>query len=87
MLRDSQVSEDTLKYIKSIIQGVKVSVPMFLTRMDPSHIFDVENINSKIPLRVLHEALVLCVSAIGSADSFVKQIQKVFFSLCKKLLL
>ncbi|KAF7815838.1 pentatricopeptide repeat-containing protein [Senna tora] len=70
------VSEDTLKDIESNIQGVKKSVPMFFTKMDPSYLFDVGVINSKIPLRALHEALVLCVSAIGSADSLVKQIQK-----------
>ncbi|XP_054790531.1 probable tetraacyldisaccharide 4'-kinase, mitochondrial isoform X1 [Prosopis cineraria] len=70
------VSEDTLDDIKSIVRKVKESVPVFFTRMDPSYLFDVRIINSKISLRALHDAHVLCVSAIGSADSFVKQVQK-----------
>lgn len=52
---------------------------MFFTRMAPSYLVDVRIIASQVPLRVLHKALVLCVSAIGSADSFVKQVQKVLF--------
>ncbi|KAK4275447.1 hypothetical protein QN277_018529 [Acacia crassicarpa] len=71
------VSEDSLEDIMSIVRKVKESVPMFFTRMDPSYLIDVRKINSKVPLRVLHKALVLCVSAIGSADSFVKQVQKI----------
>ncbi|XP_028796755.1 probable tetraacyldisaccharide 4'-kinase, mitochondrial [Neltuma alba] len=70
------VSEDSLEDIKSIVQKVKESVPVFFTRMDPSYLIDVRTINSKVPLRVVHKALALCVSAIGSADSFVKQVQK-----------
>lgn len=75
---DSQVSDDVLEDIESMVQGIKKSVPIFFTKMDPTYLFEVGNINAKIPLTVLHEATILCVSAIGSAEPFVKRIQEVF---------
>ena len=77
-LGDSQVSEHILKDIESTILGIKESVPIFLTKMNPTYLFEVGSINAKIPLTALHKATILCVSAIGSAEPFVKQIQKVF---------
>ncbi|KAL9319823.1 hypothetical protein ACSQ67_011662 [Phaseolus vulgaris] len=81
------VSEHALKDIESMILRIKRSVPIFFTKMDPTYLFEVGTINAKITLTALHEATVLCVSAIGSAEPFVKQIQKVFlhssFSLMK----
>ncbi|KAG4377357.1 hypothetical protein GLYMA_18G095150v4 [Glycine max] len=71
-----QVSEHTLKDIESMVLGINKSVPIFLTKMDPTYLFEVGTINAKIPLTALHEATVLCVSAIGSAKPFVKLIQK-----------
>lgn len=73
-----QVSEQTLKDIESMILRIKRSVSIFFTKMDPTYLFEVGTINAKIPLTALHEATILCVSAIGSAEPFVKQIQKVF---------
>lgn len=70
------VSEHTLKYIESMVLGIKKSVPIFLTKLDPTYLFEVGTINAKIPLTALHETNILCVSAIGSAEPFVKQIQK-----------
>ncbi|MED6224635.1 hypothetical protein PIB30_086050 [Stylosanthes scabra] len=70
------VSEHIVKEIESTIRGIKESIPLFLTKMDPTYIFEVGNINAKIPLTALHKATILCVSAIGSAESFVKKIEK-----------
>ncbi|XP_027931189.1 probable tetraacyldisaccharide 4'-kinase, mitochondrial [Vigna unguiculata] len=70
------VSEHTLKDIESMILRIKRSVSIFFTKMDPTYLFEVGTINAKIPLTALHETTVLCVSAIGSAEPFVKQIQK-----------
>ncbi|KRG98742.1 hypothetical protein GLYMA_18G095300v4 [Glycine max] len=70
------VSEHTLKDIESIVLGIEKSVPIFLIKMDPTYLFEVGTINVKILLTALHEATILCVSAIGSAEPFVKQIQK-----------
>ncbi|KAK7305129.1 hypothetical protein VNO77_43029 [Canavalia gladiata] len=70
------VSGHILKDIESMVLGIKKSVPIFLTKMEPTCLFEVGTINAKIPLTTLHEATVLCVSAIGSAEPFVKQIEK-----------
>lgn len=42
--------------------------------MVPKHLFHVKNDRSHVALEALHDATVLCVSAIGSADAFVKSI-------------
>ncbi|KAI5409310.1 hypothetical protein KIW84_054931 [Lathyrus oleraceus] len=44
--------------------------------MDPTYLFEVGNINAKILLTALHEATILCVSAIGSPEPFVKRVQE-----------
>lgn len=72
------VSDHVVEDIESMVQKIKKSVPIFFTKMDPTYLFELGNINSKIPLTALHEAAILCVSAIGSADPFVKRIQEVF---------
>ncbi|KAK7287538.1 hypothetical protein RIF29_00819 [Crotalaria pallida] len=70
------VSELILKDIESVVQRNKAHVPIFWTKMDPTYLFEVGFINAKMPLIALHDATILCVSAIGSAESFVKRIQK-----------
>ncbi|OIW21743.1 hypothetical protein TanjilG_09085 [Lupinus angustifolius] len=70
------VSEHILKDIESMIQRIKASIPIFLTKMDPTCLFEVGVINDKIPLTAIHKTTILCLSAIGSAESFVKLIQK-----------
>ncbi|CAK8565604.1 unnamed protein product [Lathyrus sativus] len=71
------VSDRVLEDIKSMVQGIKKSVPIFFTKMDPTYLFEVGNINAKILLTALHEATILCVSAIGSPESFVKRVQEI----------
>ncbi|XP_011048307.1 PREDICTED: probable tetraacyldisaccharide 4'-kinase, mitochondrial isoform X1 [Populus euphratica] len=70
------VSEHNLRYIKLMMREVKKSLPIFFTRMSPSHFFEVGNINTRIPLDILCNGVVLCVSAIGSANAFVQGIKK-----------
>lgn len=60
------------------MREVKESLPIFRTSMSPSYFFEVANMNSRIPLDVVHDAIVLCVSAIGSAQAFVQGMEKVF---------
>lgn len=45
--------------------------------MVPKYLFDVKNDRSHVALEALHDATVLCVSAIGSADAFVENIEMV----------
>lgn len=73
-----QVLEQKLKDIELVIQEIK-SLPVFYTRMAPSCFFEVRNINTKMHLGAVHNAVVLCVSAIGSSDAFVQGMEKVYF--------
>lgn len=75
-----QVSKQSLKDIELMMKEVKESLPVFFARMSPSHFFEVGNINFRIPLDVIQDAIVLCVSAIGSANAFVQGIEKVLSS-------
>ncbi|KAG8637012.1 hypothetical protein MANES_15G070387v8 [Manihot esculenta] len=70
------VSKQSLKDIELMMKEVKESLPVFFARMSPSHFFEVGNINFRIPLDVIQDAIVLCVSAIGSANAFVQGIEK-----------
>ncbi|XP_021288556.1 probable tetraacyldisaccharide 4'-kinase, mitochondrial isoform X2 [Herrania umbratica] len=69
------VLEQKLKDIELVIQEIK-SLPIFYTRMAPSYFFEVRNINTKMHLGAVHNAVVLCVSAIGSSDAFVQRMEK-----------
>ncbi|KAK3199716.1 hypothetical protein Dsin_023131 [Dipteronia sinensis] len=70
------VSDQNLKNIELEMQEIKNSLPIFFTRMAPSYLFEVGNVNSKIPLTAVSNAVVLCVSAIGSANAFVQGLGK-----------
>lgn len=70
------VLERNLKDIELMIREFKESVPIFYTRMAPTHFFDVRNIKLKVPLKDVYNAIILCVSAIGSSDAFVLGMQK-----------
>ncbi|KAI5333762.1 hypothetical protein L3X38_023894 [Prunus dulcis] len=71
------VSEQNLKDIDLMLQEVNKSLPIFFTKMDPCYFFDVGNVNSRKPLRDLSNSIVLCVSAIGSSNAFVKGVEKI----------
>ncbi|KAJ0242517.1 hypothetical protein HA466_0204850 [Hirschfeldia incana] len=68
------ITEKSLGDIEETIHGFKSSIPVFYSKMVPKHLFDVKNDRSYVALEALHDATVLCVSAIGSADAFVKSI-------------
>lgn len=74
------VSEDELRVIESTIREVKESLPIYLSGMIPSHFFEVGKMSSRLPFEVIYNMTVLCVSAIGSADSFVQRIEMVLLS-------
>lgn len=76
-----QITEQSLKDIENTIHGFKKSIPIFYSNMVPKYLFDVKNARSHVALEVLRGATVLCVSAIGSADAFVKSIRMVSFSM------
>ncbi|KAM7251576.1 hypothetical protein ACFE04_023459 [Oxalis oulophora] len=71
------VSEQKLGDLALTMQSIKNALPIYFTRMVPSCLFEAENINSKLPLVTLHNAVVLCVSGIGSSSAFVQAVEKI----------
>ncbi|XP_010488028.1 PREDICTED: probable tetraacyldisaccharide 4'-kinase, mitochondrial [Camelina sativa] len=69
------ITKQSLRDIENIIQGFKKSIPIFYSNMVPKYLFDVKNAKKHLALEALRFASVLCVSAIGSADAFVKTIE------------
>ncbi|KAL5583616.1 hypothetical protein UlMin_016058 [Ulmus minor] len=70
------ISEKNLQDIELMIREIKESVTIFFTRMAPSHFFNVGNINSRKPLEAVSNSILLCVSAVGSANAFVLATKK-----------
>ncbi|XP_010666215.1 probable tetraacyldisaccharide 4'-kinase, mitochondrial isoform X2 [Beta vulgaris subsp. vulgaris] len=70
------VPEPILMNLKRRIQDIKESLPVFFSRMVSSHFFTVHNVDTKLPLSAVHSRVVLCLSAIGSPNGFVKCVEK-----------
>ncbi|KAF8092867.1 hypothetical protein N665_0399s0004 [Sinapis alba] len=68
------ITEQSLRDIEKTIHGFKNSIPVFYSKMVPKYLFHVQNDRSHVALEALQDATVLCVSAIGSPDAFVKSI-------------
>ncbi|KNA04438.1 hypothetical protein SOVF_199810 isoform A [Spinacia oleracea] len=70
------VPEKNLISLKLGIQEIKKSLPVFFSRMVPSHFFTVHNVGTELPLSAVKSRVLLCLSAIGSPKGFVKCIEK-----------
>ncbi|KAF3453448.1 hypothetical protein FNV43_RR03888 [Rhamnella rubrinervis] len=70
------IPEQSLNDIELTVREFKEALPIFFTRMAPSHFFEVGNIHSRKPLTAFSGTVVLCVSGIGSANAFVKGMKK-----------
>ncbi|XP_010556033.1 PREDICTED: probable tetraacyldisaccharide 4'-kinase, mitochondrial isoform X2 [Tarenaya hassleriana] len=71
------ITEQSLKDIELTIREFQNSIPIFYTKMTPKYLFDAKIATSHVRLEALNKANVLCVSAIGSAEAFVKSIKKI----------
>lgn len=71
------VSDMQLKCLESIVQNVAVNLPIFLSRLSPSHLFEVKNQHFRLPLSVVEDKVVLCVSAIGCPNAFIQGVKKI----------
>ncbi|CAL9108353.1 unnamed protein product [Musa acuminata var. zebrina] len=71
------VSDGQLKVIKSKMHTVDACHAVFFTRLAPSHFFEVKNQHSTLPLSVVLNRVVLCVSAIGFPNAFVQAVGKI----------
>ncbi|KAL8195566.1 hypothetical protein R6Q57_025969 [Mikania cordata] len=70
------VPYESLSLIESEILNVNRSLPIYLSAMTPSHFFKAPNSICRSHLGVIFGKTVLCVSAIGSPNSFVQKIEK-----------
>ncbi|KAG2630462.1 probable tetraacyldisaccharide 4'-kinase, mitochondrial [Panicum virgatum] len=69
-------SEVQLKAIRSTIEENAATCSVFYSRLVPSHIFEVKKPLGKIPLNVLNDKIVLCVSAIGCPNAFIHTVRE-----------
>ncbi|GMH24990.1 hypothetical protein Nepgr_026833 [Nepenthes gracilis] len=70
------VSEQALDNIESTVREIKESLHIFYSRMAASHFLLVKNTPISMPLTAAVNKVLLCVSAIGSPNAFVKCIEK-----------
>ncbi|XP_008808428.1 probable tetraacyldisaccharide 4'-kinase, mitochondrial isoform X2 [Phoenix dactylifera] len=71
------VPDKQLKMIESTVHNIDATLPVFHSRMAPSHFFEVKNPHSRLPLSTVQNMVVLCISAIGFPDAFAQAISKI----------
>jgi len=69
-------SDVQLKAITSTIEDNAATCSVFYSRLAPSHIFEVKQPLLKLPLNVLNDKIVLCVSAIGCPSAFIHTVRE-----------
>lgn len=70
------VAKQSIEAIQSTIRNVSDSLPIFLSKMTPSNFIRASDASCKVSLRMVHDEIVLCVSGIGCAESFVQTIMQ-----------
>ncbi|XP_072957221.1 probable tetraacyldisaccharide 4'-kinase, mitochondrial [Typha angustifolia] len=71
------VSAMQLKVIESTVRNICATLPIFFSRLVPSHLFGVTNPRLRLPLSLLKDVAVLCVSAIGSPEAFSQAVREI----------
>lgn len=71
------VSEVQLKTIESTVHDNSPTCPVFFSKLAPAHIFEVNEPLRRLPLHVLDGMIVLCVSAIGCPDAFIRTVGEI----------
>ncbi|XP_031474832.1 probable tetraacyldisaccharide 4'-kinase, mitochondrial isoform X2 [Nymphaea colorata] len=72
----NMVPDSQLEMIVSQLMKIKQSLPIFFSRLDPSHFFNLQQPSLILPLTTVQNMAVLCVSAVGFANAFVQTIKK-----------
>ncbi|XP_073115581.1 probable tetraacyldisaccharide 4'-kinase, mitochondrial isoform X5 [Elaeis guineensis] len=72
-----QVPDTQLRMIESTVHNIDATLPVFHSRMAPSHFFEVKNPHSRLSPRTVQNMVVLCVSAIGFPNAFAQAISKI----------
>ncbi|CAN6334785.1 unnamed protein product [Urochloa humidicola] len=69
-------SKVQLKAIRSTIEDNAAACSVFYSRLAPSHIFEVKQPLRRLPLNLLNDKIVLCVSAIGCPNAFIHTVKE-----------
>ncbi|KAL6647255.1 hypothetical protein ACP70R_014692 [Stipagrostis hirtigluma subsp. patula] len=69
--------EVQLTEIKSTVEDNGAKCPVFYSKLAPSHIFEVDQPLQRLPLSILNDKIVLCVSAIGCPDAFLRTVGEI----------
>lgn len=69
-------SQVQLKAVRSTIEDNAATCSVFYSRLAPSHIFEVKQPSRRLPLNVLNDKIVLCVSAIGCPNAFIHTVKE-----------
>ena len=77
----TQACKVQLETVECSIQDSGATCPVFFSKLAPSHIFEVNQPLQRLPLNLLDDVIVLCVSAIGCPDAFIHKVREVHFSL------
>ncbi|WVZ91101.1 hypothetical protein U9M48_037315 [Paspalum notatum var. saurae] len=70
-------SEGQLKTIRSTIEDNTTTCSVFYSRLAPSHIFEVKQPLRRLPLNMLNDKAMLCVSAIGCPNAFIHTVREI----------
>ncbi|CAA7394348.1 unnamed protein product [Spirodela intermedia] len=71
------VSDIQLKALETAMLNVKKTLPIFFSRLASSCFFDIKDVHTTIPARIIKNMVVLCVSAIGFPSAFSQGIEKI----------
>ncbi|XP_078439103.1 tetraacyldisaccharide 4'-kinase family protein [Wolffia australiana] len=71
------VPDVQLKYLEATLLNIKQSLSVFYSWLAPQHFFDIRDVRTNIPLSTVENMVVLCVSAIGFPDAFIRGIKKI----------
>lgn len=72
-----QVKNIYIEALESTILEAKRSCPIYYTEMAPTHFLSAGDTSSIISLNTLCNSIVLCISGIGCADSFIQRMKMV----------
>ncbi|KAL0320811.1 UNVERIFIED_CONTAM: putative tetraacyldisaccharide 4'-kinase, mitochondrial [Sesamum radiatum] len=72
----TRVQINDIDALESAIRKVKVSLPIFFTKMAPMHFLPCRDVSCKLSLKAVDNMTVLCLSGIGFADSFIRTIER-----------
>lgn len=70
------VQERDIDALNSTIRKANKSAPIFFTKMTPIYFFPCRELSTTLSIGAVENAIVLCLSGIGHADSFIQSVKR-----------